>query len=74
MRLYVPKKTTYQQILKAGDVCQSAGADCVSFEWGPWGTPPNSRLQRSGRKQAFTGHQEPSRAPAEPGVRHLKFA
>lgn len=35
MRLYVPKKTTYQQILKAGDVCQSAGADCVNFEWGP---------------------------------------
>ena len=33
--LYVPKKTTYQQILKAGDVCQSAGADCVNFEWGP---------------------------------------
>jgi len=33
--LYVPKKTTYQQILKAGDVCQSAGADCVNFEREP---------------------------------------
>jgi hypothetical protein len=29
------EKTTYQQILKAGDVCQSAGTDCVNFEWGP---------------------------------------
>ena len=35
MRLDVPKKTTYQQILKAGDVCQSAGADCVNFEREP---------------------------------------
>jgi hypothetical protein len=69
--LYVPKKTTYQRILKAGDVCQSAGADCVNFEREPQGTPPNSRLQRSARKQAFTGHQRPSRAPAEPGVRQI---
>jgi len=33
--LYVPKKTTYQQLLKGGDVCQSAGADCVNFEREP---------------------------------------
>jgi hypothetical protein len=33
--LYVLKKTTYQQILKAGDVCQSAGADCVNLEREP---------------------------------------
>ena len=39
--LHAPPKTSYQQILKAGDVCRSAGADCVNFEIEREGAPPN---------------------------------